>query len=59
MAGRETPATRALREVGVTTLEQVAGHSAADLAAMHGVGPMAISRLREALAERGSRLAGD
>jgi len=43
----------------VTTLEQVAGHSAADLAAMHGVGPMAISRLREALAERGSRLAGD
>ena len=43
----------------MATLEQVADRSAAELAAMHGVGPMAISRLREALAERGSRLAGD
>lgn len=47
------PATRALREAGVTTLEQVADRPAADLAAMHGVGPVAIERLREALAERG------
>jgi hypothetical protein len=47
------PATRALREVGVTTLEQVAGWAAADLLAMHGVGPMAITRLRESLAEQG------
>lgn len=47
------PATRALREVGVTTLEQVAGRTAAELAAIHGVGPIAITRLREALAEKG------
>lgn len=47
------PATRALREVGITTLEQVAGHRAEELAAMHGVGPVAIARLGEALAEQG------
>ncbi|HSU03006.1 MAG TPA: hypothetical protein VLK03_10685 [Nocardioides sp.] len=47
------PATRALREVGVTTLEQVATRSAADLSAIHGVGPIAITRLREAMAEQG------
>jgi hypothetical protein len=53
------PATRALRTVGVTTLEQVRSCSAAQLAAMHGVGPMAITRLREALAEQGRALTGD
>lgn len=47
------PATRALRVVGVTTLEQVTGRTAAELAAIHGVGPIAITRLREALAEKG------
>lgn len=52
------PATRALREVGVTSLEQVAARTAAELAAMHGVGPIAITRLREALAEQGSGFAG-
>lgn len=51
------PATRALREVGVTTLEQVSSYSAAQLAAMHGVGPIAIARIGEALAEQGSGLA--
>ena len=48
------PATRALREVGVTTLEQVTAYSAEDLAAIHGVGPIAIERLRDALAEQGA-----
>lgn len=52
-------ATRALREIGVTTLEQVAHHSAADLSAIHGVGPVAVTRLREALAERGTGFAGE
>lgn len=52
------PATRALREVGVTSLEQVTAYSAEQLAAMHGVGPIAIARLRAALAESGSGLAG-
>ena len=53
------PATRALREAGVTTLERVATYSPGQLAAMHGVGPIAITRLREALAERGLALAED
>ena len=46
------PATRALREVGITTLEQVAGSPRPSSAALHGVGPIAIDRLREAIAER-------
>ena len=53
------PATRALREVGVTTVEQVATRSAAGLAAIHGVGPIAIARLREAMAEQGLAYAGE
>jgi hypothetical protein len=51
------PATRALRSEGLTTLEQVATRTEAELAALHGVGPVALDRLREALAERGSAFA--
>jgi hypothetical protein len=47
------PATRALRVAGVTTLEQVSGWTVADLSAMHGVGPVAVKRLGEALGEKG------
>lgn len=46
------PATRALRAAGITTLEQVAERTETELVALHGVGPLAIGRLREALAER-------
>ena len=48
-----------LREAGVTTLEQVATRTAAELAAMHGVGPIAITRLREAMAELGLAYRGE
>lgn len=51
------PATRALRELGVTTLEEAAGYRETDLAAIHGVGPIAITRLREALDEQGGSFA--
>ena len=47
------PATRALTAAGITTLEAVAAVPEAELAAMHGVGPVAIARLREALADAG------
>ncbi len=47
------PATRALRAIGVVTLEQVRALSEPELRALHGVGPMAVRFLREALAERG------
>ena len=50
------PATRALRAVGVTTLEQVVDWSEQQLLALHGVGPIAITRLGEALAERDQAL---
>lgn len=47
------PATRALRAEGIWTLEQVRDVGEARLSALHGVGPVAIGFLREALAERG------
>ena len=47
------PATRALTAAGITTLEAVAAVPEAELAAMHGVGPVALARLRDALAEHG------
>lgn len=47
------PATRALRAVDVHTLEAVSGWTRADLAALHGVGPIALDRLEAAMSERG------
>jgi hypothetical protein len=47
------PATRALRAAGLTSLEAVSSMTEAQLAAMHGVGPVAIARLREALSDAG------
>jgi len=47
------PATRALRAAGLTSLESLGAVTEADLLAMHGVGPVAIARLREALADAG------
>ena len=49
------PANSALLAQGVTTLDQVAGLSEADLRALHGVGPKAVRLLREALSDRGLR----
>ena len=45
------PATRALNGEGITSLEQAAAHTEAQLLALHGVGPKAIRVLREAFAE--------
>jgi hypothetical protein len=47
------PATRALTAAGLTTLEAVAAVPEQELAAMHGVGPVALTALRAALAEHG------
>ncbi|WP_299056815.1 helix-hairpin-helix domain-containing protein [uncultured Nocardioides sp.] len=46
------PASRALTAAGITTLEDVEARSLDDIAALHGVGPVAVARLREALASR-------
>jgi hypothetical protein len=45
------PATRALRAAGLTTLESLTQVSEGHVAALHGVGPVALDRLREALTE--------
>lgn len=47
------PATRALRAAGLTTLESIAEVPEQQVAALHGVGPFALARLREALAGAG------
>jgi hypothetical protein len=47
------PATRALTAAGLSTLEAVAAVPERELAALHGVGPIALAKLRDALAEHG------
>jgi hypothetical protein len=50
------PATRALAHAGITSLGQLDGYSRAELAALHGMGPKALSILEAGLAELGLRL---
>ena len=50
------PATGALLAAGYTDLAQLDGMAEADLLRIHGVGPKAVSVLRDALAERGLTL---
>ena len=47
------PARAAFALIGLTRLEQFAGRRAAELLALHGVGPKSIRELRAALAEAG------
>lgn len=48
---------RALSAAGVSSLEQLAGWSEAELLALHGMGPKAIGLLRAGLEARGLRFA--
>jgi hypothetical protein len=50
------PAVRALVAAGYTSLDQLAGVPIAELKQLHGMGPKALNRIREALAERGKSL---
>jgi hypothetical protein len=50
------PAARALAHAGITSLGQLAGCSRAELAALHGMGPKALSILEAGLTEVGLRL---
>lgn len=47
------PARRALDAADIHTLAELARHTEAEIAAMHGMGPKALATLREALVERG------
>ena len=53
------PATRALANVGVTNLSELASWTETDLLELHGVGPKAIRILRPALAEQGLSFRSD
>lgn len=53
------PATRALRAVDLHTLEAVSGWTRRDLAALHGVGPIALDRMAAAMAAGGLAYAPD
>ncbi|MCG2623251.1 helix-hairpin-helix domain-containing protein [Arthrobacter sp. I2-34] len=54
--GVGAPAVRALNAAGYTSLRQLAGVPAAELAKLHGMGPKALARLQSALAELGLQL---
>ena len=47
------PATDALHLAGIDTLEQLDGASATELLRLHGVGKVAVARLRDALVATG------
>lgn len=47
------PARRALARAGITTLADLARHSGAEVAGLHGMGPKTLATLRAALADRG------
>jgi predicted flap endonuclease-1-like 5' DNA nuclease len=46
------PARRALASVGIQTLEDVAKYTEDELEQLHGMGPNAMRKIREALAAR-------
>ena len=51
--GLSAPARRALDAAGIDTLEAAAGRSRRDVAALHGMGPRALTVLDAALADAG------
>lgn len=53
------PAHRALKGIGIETLEQLAQYTEKDLLALHGFGPKALGILKENLEEIGLRFKND
>lgn len=47
------PAVRAIAAAGISSLEQLAGYSEEEIRRLHGIGPNALEKLREALAAKG------
>jgi hypothetical protein len=54
-AGLGAPARRALANVGITSLRQLAAKSEKEILALHGLGPSSMPNLRQALADAGLR----
>ena len=57
-ANLAAPERRALASAGITSLEQLAGFTEAQVAELHGIGPNAMKQLRQALAEKGLSFSG-
>jgi hypothetical protein len=51
--GVSNPARRALASAGYSRLEKLTTVSEAEIAKLHGIGPNALAKLRDALAARG------
>jgi hypothetical protein len=47
------PAERALAAAGIKTLDQLSGYTEQEVSSLHGMGPNALGKLRQALADRG------
>ena len=56
--GLSRPARRALAEAGYARLEQFTEVGEDEVSGLHGMGPKALGRIREALASRGQSFAG-
>ena len=52
------PAQRALAAAGIQKLEQLTRFSEAEIKQLHGIGPNALAKLRQALAAKGMSFAG-
>lgn len=50
------PARRALQAAAIDTLEQLTGYTEAQLLSLHGMGPNAITQLKNALNKQGLTL---
>ena len=56
-SGLAQPAQRALAGAGIHSLEQLAQFSEAEIKKLHGIGPNALEKLRQALGEKGLNFA--
>ncbi len=52
------PARRALEGAGIQRLDQLTSFSEKEISRLHGIGPRAITQLRDALAQNGLSFAG-
>jgi predicted RecB family nuclease len=59
LAGLAAPARRALEGAGLTTLAKLARRRESEVAQLHGMGPSALGRLRNALGKAGRGFAKD
>jgi hypothetical protein len=53
------PARRALDGAGIWRLEQLAAYRESQIRSLHGIGPNALERLRQALADAGLAFAAE